>query len=156
MPKGHGSTPGVIAPPPLIYGIPLAAGLYMNTTDPFPMMPAQDAKWIGLATLAMGIVLMVSAGIQFWRKHTSVIPYIPTTAIIQSGPFRISRNPIYLADTLCYVGIAILLDSAWPLLVLPLVLLVVHRGVILREERYLERKFGDEYNSYKLRVRRWL
>ena len=120
------------------------------------MMPAQYAKWIGLATLAVGIVLMVLAGVQFRRKHTSVIPYIPTTAIIQSGPFRISRNPIYLADTLCYVGVAILLNTAWPLFLLPLVLLVVHRGVILREERYLERKFGDEYNSYKLRVRRWL
>ena len=77
-------------------------------------------------------------------------------AIIQSGPFRISRNPVYLADTLCYVGVAILLNTAWPLLFLPVVLLVMHRGVILREERYLEQKFGDEYNSYKMRVRRWL
>ena len=124
--------------------------------DPFPMMPAQNAKWIGVATLAVGIVLMGSAGIQFWRKHTSMIPYTPTTALIQRGPFRFSRNPIYLADALCYVGIAILFNSAWPLLLLPLVLLVVHRGVILREERYLERKFGDEYSSYKLRVRCWL
>ena len=120
------------------------------------MMPAHYAKWIGLTTIAVGIALMVFAGVQFWRKHTSVIPYIPTTAIIQSGPFRISRNPIYLADTLCYVGVAFLLNTAWPLLWLPLVLLVMHRGVILREERYLERKFGDEYNRYRLRVRRWL
>ena len=120
------------------------------------MVPAQCAKWIGLTTIAAGIALMVFAGVQFWRKHTSVIPYIPTTAIIQSGPFRISRNPIYVADTLCYVGVAFLLNTAWPLLWLPLVLLVMHRGVILREERYLERKFGEEYSGYKLRVRRWL
>lgn len=156
MPKGYGDNPGVIAPPPLIYGVPLVAGLYLNTTDPFLMMPAPYAKWIGLATIAVGVVLMVFAGIQFRRKQTSVIPYRPTTAIIQSGPFRISRNPIYLADTLCYVGVAILLNTAWPLLLLPLVLIVMHRGVILREERYLEQKFGDDYNSYKLRVRRWL
>ena len=156
MSKGYGDNPGVIAPPPLIYGVPLVAGVYIDRTDPFPMMPAQYAKWIGLAMIAGGIVLMVFAGIQFWRKHTSVIPYVPTTAIIQSGPFRISRNPIYVADTLCYVGVAILFNTAWPLLLLPLVLLVIQRGVILREERYLEQKFGDEYNGYKLRVRRWL
>src|SRR5215210_7979873 len=113
MSKGYGDNAGVIAPPPLIYGVPLAAGLYMNRADPFSMMPAQYAKWIGLAVIAVGIVLMVFAGVQFWRKHTSVIPYSPTTAIIQTGPFRISRNPIYLADTLCYVGVAILLNTAW-------------------------------------------
>ena len=57
---------------------------------------------------------------------------------------------------MCYVGVAILLNTAWPLLLLPLVLLVMHRGVILREERYLEQKFGDEYIDYKMRVRRWI
>ena len=156
VPKGYADTPGVIAPPPLIYAVPLVAGWFIDRTNPFPMMPANYAKWIGVAAIALGIALMVFAGVQFWRKHTSVIPYTPTTAIVQSGPFRISRNPIYVADTLCYVGVAILLNTAWPLLVLPLVLLVMHRGVILREERYLEQKFGDEYNSYKVRVRRWL
>jgi protein-S-isoprenylcysteine O-methyltransferase Ste14 len=156
VPKGYADTPGVIAPPPLIYAVPLAAGWYIDRTNPFPMMPAHYAKWIGVAAIALGIALMVFAGVQFWRKHTSVIPYSPTTAIIQSGPFRISRNPIYLADTVFYVGVAILLNTGWPLLLLPLVLLVMHRGVILREERYLEQKFGDEYIDYKMRVRRWL
>ena len=155
VPKGYADNAGVIAPPPLIYAVPLAAGWYMSRTNPLPMMPAQYAKWTGLAAIALGILLMVWAGVQFWRKHTSVIPYSPTTAIIHSGPFQISRNPIYLADTLCYVGVAILLNTAWPLLFLPLVLLVMHRGVILREERYLEQKFGDEYIDYKMRVRRW-
>ena len=120
------------------------------------MLPAEYARWTGLAAIVAGIVLMIFAGVQFWRKHTSVIPYSPTTAIIQSGPFRISRNPIYLADTLCYVGVTILLNTAWPLLLLPLVLVVMHRGVILREERYLEQKFGEEYIDYKRRVRRWI
>ena len=156
VPKGYADNPGVIAPPPLIYAVPLAAGWYINRTNPFPMMPAEYAKWIGLAVIGVGVVLMVLAGVQFWRKHTSVIPYSPTTAIVQSGPFRISRNPIYLADTLCYVGGAILLNTAWPLIFLPLVLLVMHRGVILREERYLEQKFGDEYIDYKTSVRRWI
>lgn len=154
--KGYGDNPGVIAPPPLIYGIPLAVGLYMDRTDPFPMMPAQYAQWIGSALIAWAAVLGVSAFAQFWRKHTSVMPHRPTTAIIETGPFRFTRNPLYVSLALGYIGIAILLNSAWPLLLLPLVLLVMHRGVVLREERYLEQKFGDEYNSYKTRVRRWI
>ena len=154
--KGYVDNPGVIAPPPLIYGIPLAGGLYMNRTYPFPVMEAQYAQWIGIALIVIAVVIGVSAFAQFWRKRTSVMPYRPTTAIIESGPFRFTRNPLYVSLALGYIGIAILLNSAWPLLLLPLVLLVMHRGVILREERYLAQKFGDEYNSYKLRVRRWL
>ena len=154
--NGYADSPGVVAPPPLIYGVPLAAGLYMNRADPFPIIPEQYARWIGVALLAVAVVMGVSAFAQFWRKHTAVMPYRPTTAIIQSGPFRITRNPLYLSLAIGYIGIAMLMNAAWPLLLLPLVLLVMHRGVILREERYLEQKFGDEYNSYKMRVRRWL
>lgn len=156
MSNGYADHPGVVAPPPLIYGLPLAAGWYMDRRDPFPVMPAEYAWWIGVALIAMAVVLGGSAFVQFRRKHTAVMPYRATTAIIRSGPFRITRNPIYLALTLGYIGIALMMNSTWPLLLLPLVLLVVHRGVILREERYLEQKFGDEYNSYKMSVRRWI
>lgn len=156
MPNGHADNPGVVAPPPLIYAVPLAAGLYMNRADPFPIMSPLYAKWIGIVLIAIAVALSVSAFIQFRRKHTAVMPYKPTTAIIESGPFRFTRNPLYLSLAIGYVGVAILMNSTWPLLLLPLVLLVVHRGVILREERYLEQKFGDEYNAYKVRVRRWI
>ncbi len=156
MSNGYADNPGVVAPPPLIYGVPLAAALYFDRTDPFPLMPAEYAWWIGVALIAVAVVLGVSAFVQFQRKHTAVMPYRPTTAVIRSGPFRVSRNPVYLALTLGYIGIALMMNSTWPLLLLPLVLLVVHRGVILREERYLEQKFGDEYNSYKMSVRRWI
>ncbi len=120
------------------------------------MPTGQGDKPIGVVLLAFGFILGLSALVQFWRKRTSVIPYRPTTAIIQSGPFRLTRNPVYLGDTLLYVGVALVMNTAWPLLLLPLVLLIVHRGVILREERYLEQKFGDEYISYRSRVRRWI
>jgi protein-S-isoprenylcysteine O-methyltransferase Ste14 len=119
-------------------------------------MPARFAEAIGVALLAFAFILGLSAFIQFWRKHTSVMPYSPTTAIIQSGPFRLTRNPLYVAMTLLYIGVALIMNTAWPLLLLPLVLVIVHRGVIQREERYLEQKFGDEYISYKERVRRWI
>ncbi|MFI5210728.1 MAG: methyltransferase family protein, partial [Gemmatimonadales bacterium] len=69
---------------------------------------------------------------------------------------RFSRNPMYVGMTLLYLGIALWANSLWPLLLLPAVLVVMRRGVIAREEAYLERRFGDEYRSYRARVRRWL
>jgi protein-S-isoprenylcysteine O-methyltransferase Ste14 len=130
--------------------------LYFDRLNPFPIMQRLPALSIGAVLLVLALVLSLSAFAQFWRKHTSVMPQKPTTAIIQSGPFRITRNPLYLSMILLYVGIALVMNTVWPLLLLPLVLLIMHRGVILREERYLEQKFGDEYISYRSRVRRWL
>ncbi len=83
-------------------------------------------------------------------------PYKSTSFLMTDGPFRYSRNPIYIADAVLYVGLALALDWIWALALLPFVLVVVRFGVIEREERYLERQFSDEYLRYKQRVRRWL
>jgi protein-S-isoprenylcysteine O-methyltransferase Ste14 len=83
-------------------------------------------------------------------------PYKPATALAVHGPYRYTRNPMYLAMTIFYLGLTLLVNTLWPLVLLPAVLLVVQRGVINREERYLERTFGDAYRAYKARVRRWL
>jgi protein-S-isoprenylcysteine O-methyltransferase Ste14 len=91
----------------------------------------------------------------FQWKGTAVEPWKPTTAIVTTGPYRITRNPAYVGMALAYAGIAVMSDALWVLAPLPLVLLVIDRGVIAREERYLERKFGQEYLDYKDRVRRW-
>jgi protein-S-isoprenylcysteine O-methyltransferase Ste14 len=80
----------------------------------------------------------------------------PTTALVTEGPFRYSRNPIYLALTLLYVGVALLINALWILLLIVPVLLVIRYGVIAREEAYLTRKFGDTYRQYTARVQRWL
>jgi protein-S-isoprenylcysteine O-methyltransferase Ste14 len=80
----------------------------------------------------------------------------PVSSLIQDGPFRYSRNPGYLALTMLYAGIAVRRNSLWAILLLPLVLIVIQREVIEREERYLERTFGEEYPAYKARVRRWV
>jgi protein-S-isoprenylcysteine O-methyltransferase Ste14 len=85
-----------------------------------------------------------------------VDPREPTTAVVTDGPYRFTRNPLYLSMTLIYVGITALANALAPVLLLPVVLQVMSRGVIEREEHYLERKFGAEYLSYKARVRRWL
>lgn len=156
MTSGHQDNAGVIAPPPLIFAVPLAAGLYFNRSNPFPIMAQPFATATGAALLGLAIILGVAALVQFWYAHTALLPHKPTTALIDRGPFRFSRNPVYLSLALGYVGIALLANTVWPLLLLPLALLMLHRGVIEREERYLEQKFGDEYIEYRTRVRRWL
>jgi protein-S-isoprenylcysteine O-methyltransferase Ste14 len=88
--------------------------------------------------------------------RTNVNPYKPAHAIVESGPFRYSRNPIYVAMAITYIGSSLLVRSAVPLLLLPVVIGAIDRGVIDREEAYLEDKFGDRYLAYKMRVRRWV
>jgi protein-S-isoprenylcysteine O-methyltransferase Ste14 len=90
------------------------------------------------------------------RAGTNIKPSQPTTAIVQTGPFRFSRNPLYISLTLFYLGVCLMFNALWPLLLLPPLLVVVQRGIIYREERYLEAKFGEEYRDYRRRVRRWL
>jgi len=80
----------------------------------------------------------------------------PVSTLVQDGPFRYSRNPGYLSLTMIYAGIAILRNALWAILLLPLLVLITQREVIEREERYLERTFGEEYLAYKRRVRRWV
>lgn len=88
--------------------------------------------------------------------HTNVHPSLPATTLVVAGPFRFSRNPMYLARTLLYVGLALLANALWVLAALVPLLIVMHYGVIKREERYLERQFGDAYLQYRAAVRRWL
>jgi protein-S-isoprenylcysteine O-methyltransferase Ste14 len=81
---------------------------------------------------------------------------LPTTALVAAGPFRFSRNPLYVALTLVYVALALLTNALWVLVLIVPVLFVTHYGVVRREERYLEAKFGDAYRAYRSRVRRYL
>lgn len=156
MTRANPDNAGVIAPPPLIFGIPLAIALYENQSKPFAILDPRYGRIAGVALIAVGVILMVAAMIQFVRARTSVVPTRPTTALVDGWPYSMSRNPIYLALAIVYVGIALYFDTLWPFLLLPLVLIVIQRGVIDREERYLEGKFGGDYIDYKMRVRRWL
>jgi protein-S-isoprenylcysteine O-methyltransferase Ste14 len=85
-----------------------------------------------------------------------VSPYRAPTKLVTTGPYRVTRNPGYLGMTLAYVGVVVLAGALWPLVLLPVVLLIVDRGVIAREERYLDRRFGQDYSDYKRQTRRWL
>ncbi len=149
---------GVIAPPPLIYAGGLVASLLLHLA--FPIKVRLLPRWISgrLGGSLIGIaVLLALTGFRLMRKAgTEVNPTMPSTALVVKGPFQFTRNPLYLSMTLLYSAIAMLTNALWAIAILPFVLLIMRRGVIEREERYLERKFGEEYLQYKARVRRWL
>ena len=152
--------PGVIARPPRLYQGFLALGVGLHYIVPLPALPGgvtAGARSVAAAALVtLGVALMVAAVRQFRAAGTNVETFKPATALVTDGVFRVSRNPMYLSLSLIYVGIGVALDSLWILaLFVPLIVLMRH-GVIAREERYLERKFGDHYLRYQASVRRWL
>jgi protein-S-isoprenylcysteine O-methyltransferase Ste14 len=149
-------TPGVLAPPPLIYASALAAGLLANILSPVKFLPDTVARMLGWPLIGAGLVLGILGDRALQNADTNVSPYLPTTKLVTEGPYRFTRNPLYLCLTLVYGGIAALANALWIALLLPIVLVVMRYGVIRREERYLERKFGVEYLRYKAQVRRWI
>jgi protein-S-isoprenylcysteine O-methyltransferase Ste14 len=148
--------PGVIAPPPLIYAAGLAAGLLANRLRPTPLLPGALSKVLGWPLVAGGISLGLWGFREMRRAGTNVDPYHPTTAIVEAGPYAFTRNPLYVGMALVYAGVSARANALPAALLLPAVLHLVDRGVVKREERYLEGKFGEEYRRYKGRVRRWI
>lgn len=148
--------PGVIAFPPALFVGTLAIGLLFQFIFPVSFLPQLIAIALGVVVLIGAALIAISAFRAMHRAQTAVNPSQPTTAIVSDGAFSFSRNPIYLSLTLLYVGIALLVNALWALLLLLPLVVVVQNGVIKREEDYLERKFGDEYLRYKLGVRRWV
>jgi len=155
-PRGAPDNPGVVAPPPLIYAGALALGLVANRLYQIAFLPRAVSRVLGLPLVFGGLAIGLLGFREMRRAETNVDPYKPATAIVTEGPYRFTRNPLYLGMTLVHSGITALFNALPAAMLLPLVLAVLRRGVIEREERYLERKFGDEYLAYKARVRRWL
>ncbi len=148
--------PGVIARPPLIYLSFLTLGIVLDLIWPAAVIPDLPQYVNGFAFIALGVALMVFCVRRFRAAGTNVETYKPANLVVAEGPYRISRNPIYLALTLIYTGIGVAADLPWVLALLLPLLAIMHYGVVVREEAYLEEKFGAEYRGYKERVRRWL
>lgn len=150
--------PGTVVRPPRLYLGALAAAIVLGFIWPAPLIV--DAPFgrviAGVVIVGAGVALISAAMKQFSRAGTNVPTYLPATTLVTDGVYRYSRNPIYVALTLMYVGLAVLLNSMWALVLLVPVLVVMRYGVIAREEEYLERKFGTDYTAYKERVARWL
>jgi protein-S-isoprenylcysteine O-methyltransferase Ste14 len=154
--RGAPDNPGVVAPPPLIYAGALALGLVANRLYPIAFLPRAVSRVLGLPLVFGGLAIGLLGFREMRRAETNVDPYKPATAIVTEGPYRFTRNPLYLGMTLVHSGIIALFNALPAAMLLPLALAVMRRGVIEREERYVESKFGDEYLAYKARVRRWL
>jgi len=148
---------GAIAPPPLIYLGGLVFGFALNRwCHRCQILATAGWRWSGLVLVVAGVALAIAGRRALLAAETNINPFKPTTAIVSSGPFSFTRNPLYLALTLIYVGLTLVLNTWWCFLFLAPVLLLIHFGVVAREERYLERKFGGSYREYRLRVRRYL
>jgi len=154
--RGNVDNPGVVAPPPFIYAGALAAGLLANRRFRLPFLPRRLARTLGPLMILGGFAVGLLGLREMSRAGTNVDPYKPATAVVTEGPYRFTRNPMYVGFTLMYVGISALANALLPILLLPAILQLMRRGVIEREERYLESKFEDEYRRYKESVRRWI
>src|ERR1044071_9470212 len=146
---------GVIAPPPLIFLAFLIAGI-VGARKVLPPVGVPYGVVIGAVLVAAALAFAIWAAVTMKRAGTHVDPYQPSTTIVMSGPFRWTRNPLYLSMTVSYIGLALIFHAVAALVLLPVALLVMVFGVIRREETYLQRKFGVEYSEYRRRVRRWL
>ena len=150
-------TAQVIIRPPLAWGLAIIAGLTLNWLVPLPFLPADlPAGWLGAMVFVLAVALFAWAIVTMTRVGSNVPTNRPTTTIVEAGPYRFTRNPIYLGMFLGLIGLAIAFDNLWLLIMLVPFALVIRYGVVAREEAYLERKFGDVYRRYRARVRRWL
>jgi protein-S-isoprenylcysteine O-methyltransferase Ste14 len=139
--------------PPLVYLASLAIGTLLQFAMPLPFLPA---PLLGAGLIVVALALLSYSIAEFRAAGTPVPARKPTRVIVRTGPYRISRNPIYLAYSLLQLGIAIWANSLWLVATLLGAVGVIDFFVIPREERYLEHKFGAEYLDYKDSVRRWL
>ena len=142
--------------PPLVYSLSILAGALLQRVSPLPFPSRALAAPLGVSLVVLALALFAYSVAKFRTAGTPVPARKPTTAIVRTGPYRFSRNPIYLAFSVLQLGIAIWANSLWLLMTLAVAVALVHNVVIRREEQYLERRFGGEYLDYKGSVRRWL
>jgi protein-S-isoprenylcysteine O-methyltransferase Ste14 len=152
------ATSGVKFPPPAIYALLLGAGFLLGTRFPAEIWPghAIATRVAGALLFAVGAALGLSAILTFRRAGTSPNPMRPTSALAVAGPYRFTRNPMYLGLAIGFAGFSVFWNALWPLLSVPLAMALETILVIAREERYLEGRFGEAYRGYKARVRRWI
>lgn len=150
-------TPNAIVRPPLALAAAFVVGLVLDWLVPAPLLPSHFATVIlGMALFAAGLALVVWAIMTISKAGSNVETVKPTTTIVAHGPFRLTRNPIYLGMVVGLAGLAVAFNTLWIVATLVVFVLVIRYGVVAREEAYLARKFGGDYLAYKARVRRWL
>jgi protein-S-isoprenylcysteine O-methyltransferase Ste14 len=146
----------IVVPPPLYYAAGFVVGLLLHGLAPLPLGGRPATVVAGAVVGALGLALIAGGVRGVIRHRTTIVPHHPVTALVTTGAYRLSRNPMYAGLAILYAGGALLAGSWWPLLVLPAVLAAVRYLVIGPEERYLAERFGDQYDRYRAQVRRWL
>jgi protein-S-isoprenylcysteine O-methyltransferase Ste14 len=156
MSDAPSDAPAVRIIPPLIYLAGLIVGGLASFVLPTRVMPAPLAWTIGGILLLFGVTLAGSAIFRFKSAGTTVRPDRAPSRLVIAGPYKFTRNPMYLGLAVVYLGIAVADQSLWALVLLPAVLLIIRRRAIAPEEAFLERRFGADYTSYQAKVARWL
>ncbi len=150
--------PGIPFPPPFVYVVAYGLAALLNTRLEFQIDgtgAGTTQSVLGAVLIGAGLLWMAYGIVTFVRARTAVIPNQPARQLVSWGPYGLSRNPMYVGLAAAYVGIALVNNHAWPLALLPIALVVMNL-IIKREERYLSMAFGDAYETYRRRVRRWI
>jgi protein-S-isoprenylcysteine O-methyltransferase Ste14 len=150
--------PGVYVPPPLLYVIVFLSGIALQKYYPLPsaFFGSATANILSGIFIALAVLLLMSSIRQFIVSKNTLIPIKPATSLQTTGIYAITRNPMYTGLLALYIGITFIAGSWWDFILLPLLVVVVQVFVIKKEEKYLERKFGDTYTRYRRKVRRWI
>ena len=150
--------PGMSVQPTALFAGGFWLGVWWDGRQAWPIDAALAPALVvaGAALVAAGLALFIAGLATFARAHTGIMLQQAATAVVESGPYRWSRNPQYVAFVAIYLGAALIANSVWPLVLLPVIVGALHALVIAREERYMRRTFPQEYGAYCRRVRRWL
>lgn len=149
-------SPRVHIPPPFFYVAAIGGGAVLQRLAPLPIGGGPWRLVAALVLIAAFGALLTASFTSFWTRRTTVIPNRPATALVIAGPYRFTRNPMYVALALLTAGTGLWLNSWWVLVLLAPAIVAIDRVIIAREEAYLRRRFGADYDAYVRRVRRWL
>ena len=152
-------SPWMLVPPPLLFALAFGLGMVLHRSLPLPLLPgalASLSRWLGVALIGLGASLALGCVALFARQRTTIIPHDRARTLVTFGPYRVTRNPMYVGLTLVYLGVAVLTNTLWPVPFLALPLWVLQTRVIPFEEQTLTQVFGSQYTAYAARVRRWL
>lgn len=158
MMEGKKDHPGVYIPPPLFYVATFLVALLIQKVVPLnkDFFYTSASKIIGSIIILIALFFNFPALRQFFKTKNTLVTVKPANSLQTKGIYSVSRNPMYISLLLLYTGLSFIIGNWWNLLLLPVLFLIVQEYVIKREEKYLDRRFGQQYYDYKAKVRRWL
>ena len=150
--------PGIFIPPPLIYAAIFFLSILMQKIIPInnSFFDSRNATIAGIVLIAIALLFILPALIKFVQSKNTLVTIKSATSLQTKGIYSLTRNPMYMGLLILYSGIAMLGGNWWTFIFIPLIIIIVQSYVIRGEENYLQRAFGEEYNAYRKKVRRWI